>query len=164
MSASDIQQKAREAAERVVASMFERDHASRSMGMQVQAAGPGYACVRMVVRQDMLNGHQTCHGGFIFALADSAFAFACNSRNEVNVAAACQIEYLLPGYEGDILQAEAVERVISGKSGVYDISVFNQSGKLIALFRGKSHRIKGFVVPDLDNTPTDCTEQQRVCT
>jgi len=101
----------------------------------------------MVVRRDMLNGHRTCHGGFIFALADSAFAFACNSRNEANVAAACQIEYLLPGYEGDLLQAEAVERALSGKNGVYDIAVSNQHGELIALFRGKSHRIRGTVIP-----------------
>lgn len=95
----------------------------------------------------MLNGHRTCHGGFIFALADSAFAFACNSRNESTVAAGCQIDYLIPGQEGDVLTAEAVERSLSGKTGIYDISVFNQEGRLIALFRGKSHRIQGFVLP-----------------
>jgi acyl-CoA thioesterase len=151
-------------AEQVAGAMFERDQASRALGMEIQSVGPGYACLRMRVRKDMLNGHQTCHGGFIFSLADSAFAFACNSRNESTVAAGCQIEFLLPGYEGDVLQAEAVEKALSGKSGVYDISVINQHGKLIAVFRGKSHRIKGFVVPELDLTKTDCTEQQAVCT
>jgi len=134
-------------AERVVRAMFERDQASRALGMEVQCVAPGQVRLSMVVRRDMLNGHRTCHGGFIFALTDSAFAFACNSRNEANVAAACQIEYLLPGYEGDLLQAEAVERALSGKNGVYDIAVSNQHGELIALFRGKSHRIRGTVIP-----------------
>ena len=151
-------------AERVVRAMFERDHASRALGMEVQSVAPGQVRLKMVVRKDMLNGHQTCHGGFIFALADSAFAFACNSRNEANVAAACQIEYLLPGYEADVLQAEAVERVLSGRSGIYDIAVSNQHGKLIALFRGKSHRIRGTVIAVPEESVPDHTEQQGACT
>lgn len=145
--ASHSDQAAQDLAERVVRGMFERDAASRGLGMTVLSASPGRAQVQMKVRSDMLNGHRTCHGGFIFALADSAFAFACNSRNESTVAAGCQIDYLIPGQEGDVLTAEAVERSLSGKTGIYDISVFNQEGRLIALFRGKSHRIQGFVLP-----------------
>jgi acyl-CoA thioesterase len=138
---------AQQLAEQVVREMYQRDAASRGLGMQVLAVSPGRAEVRMTVRGDMLNGHNTCHGGFIFSLADSAFAFACNSRNDSTVAAGCQIEYLVPGREGDMLTAEALERSLSGKTGIYDISVFNQDRKLIALFRGKSHRINGFVIP-----------------
>jgi acyl-CoA thioesterase len=94
----------------------------------------------------MLNGHQSCHGGFIFALADSAFAFACNSHNHNTVAAGCSIDYIAPGREGDVLCAEAVEQALVGKTGVYDIKVSNQDGRTIALFRGKSHRVAGHVV------------------
>lgn len=147
-------------AEQVAQAMLARDGATRALGMQLQAVGPGYACLRMSVRRDMLNGHNTCHGGLIFSLADSAFAFACNSRNDSTVAAGCQIEFLLPGHEGDVLQAEAVEKALSGKSGIYDVSVVNQHGQLIAVFRGKSHRIRGTVLP----AAADCTEQQSVCT
>lgn len=148
----------------VIGSMFDRDEASRGLGMEIQSVGPGCASVTMTIRPDMLNGHKTCHGGFIFALADSAFAFACNSRNDAHVGAACEIEYLYPGREGDFLRAEAIERAISGKSGVYDVSVYNQTGKLIAVFRGKSHRIRGFVVPEITAAVPDCTNQQGVCT
>ena len=126
--------------------MFERDPASQALGMRLVEIRPGYACMTMTIRADMLNGHATCHGGFIFALADSAFAFACNSHNNVTVAAGCQVDYLAPGREGDVLTAEGVEQALSGKSGVYDVRVTNQDGKVIALFRGKSHRITGHVV------------------
>jgi acyl-CoA thioesterase len=128
------------------AQMYERDHATQALGIKIVAIKPGYARMHMLVRTDMLNGHQTCHGGFIFALADSAFAFACNSYNIQAVAAGCSIEYLAPGHEGDVLQAEAVEQARSGKTGVYDVVVTNQDGKKIALFRGKSHQLKGEVI------------------
>ncbi|MBY0240444.1 MAG: hydroxyphenylacetyl-CoA thioesterase PaaI [Burkholderiaceae bacterium] len=128
------------------AAMFERDRASQAMGMLLAEIRPGYARMTMPVREDMLNGHQTCHGGYIFALADSAFAFACNSHNHVTVGAGCTIDYLAPGRLGDVLSAEAQEQALAGKAGVYDIRVHNQDGKLIALFRGKSHRIGGEVV------------------
>ncbi|WP_229259070.1 hydroxyphenylacetyl-CoA thioesterase PaaI [Duganella flavida] len=127
--------------------MFSRDPASQALGMRIDAVAPGYARMSMPVRADMLNGHQTCHGGFIFALADSAFAFACNSHNHTTVGAACNIDYLAPGREGDLLTATATEQALAGKSGVYDIKVTNQEQRTIALFRGKSHRISGTVIP-----------------
>jgi acyl-CoA thioesterase len=126
--------------------MFERDPASKALGMTLDEIRPGYARMSMVVRGDMLNGHGSCHGGYIFMLADSAFAFACNSHNHVTVGAGCSIDYLAPGREGDLLCAEAVEQALAGKSGVYDIVVTNQEGRQIALFRGKSHRVSGHVV------------------
>jgi acyl-CoA thioesterase len=126
--------------------MYERDPASQALGMKLDEIRPGYARMSMPVRGDMLNGHATCHGGYIFMLADSAFAFACNSHNFVTVGAGCSIDYLAPGREGDLLVAEAVEQALTGKTGVYDIVVTNQEGRKIALFRGKSHRVSGHVV------------------
>ncbi|MGZ8317024.1 MAG: hydroxyphenylacetyl-CoA thioesterase PaaI [Telluria sp.] len=125
--------------------MYERDPASQALGMVLADIRPGYARMTMPVRRDMLNGHQTCHGGYIFMLADSAFAFACNSHNQNTVGAGCTIDYIAPGREGDLLSAEAVEQALTGKTGVYDIKVSNQDGRLIALFRGKSHRVGGLV-------------------
>jgi acyl-CoA thioesterase len=127
--------------------MYERDPASQALGMTLDAIRPGYARMRMRVRDDMLNGHGTCHGGYIFMLADSAFAFACNSHNFNTVGAGCTIDYLAPGRAGDVLVAEAVEQALSGKKGVYDVVVTDQDGRKIALFRGKSHRVAGHVVP-----------------
>ena len=103
----------------------------------------------MTVREDMLNGHAICHGGFIFTLADSAFAFACNSYNLTTVASGCAIDYMAPAREGDLLTARARERSVSGRTGVYDIDVCNQRGETVALFRGKSYRIKGHVVEEV---------------
>jgi len=125
--------------------MYERDPASRALAMTLIEIRPGYARMSMPVRADMLNGHGTCHGGYIFMLADSAFAFACNSHNFNTVGAGCTIDYLAPGREGDLLVAEAVEQALSGKTGVYDIVVSNQEGRKLALFRGKSHRVSGMV-------------------
>ncbi|UTY57828.1 hydroxyphenylacetyl-CoA thioesterase PaaI [Massilia sp. erpn] len=143
---ADPQQLAEAAGE----AMFARDRASQAMGMRLEEIRPGYARISMPVREDMLNGHLTCHGGFIFALADSAFAFACNSHNLNTVGAGCTIEYLAPGRQEDMLTAEAVEQALSGKTGVYDVSVRNQDGRLIALLRGKSHRVGGEVLPQQD--------------
>jgi acyl-CoA thioesterase len=146
----DLQQ-ARDAqalAEATAKAMFERDQATQSLGMQIVKMGPGYAQLTMAVRPDMLNGHQTCHGGFIFALADSAFAFSCNSYNRNTVASGCTIDYLVPGYAGDVLTAEASEQSRAGRTGVYDITVSNQAGIRIALFRGKSYQISGEVLKD----------------
>ena len=125
--------------------MFERDPASQKLGMLLAEIGPGYARMTMPVREDMLNGHRICHGGYIFMLADSAFAFACNSYNVNTVGAGCTIDYLAPGREGDLLTAEAVEQTLSGKIGVYDVRVTNQDGLTLALMRGKSHRVAGHV-------------------
>ena len=136
-------------AERAAAAMWERDRASKGLGMRVVRVAPGHAELAMTVRDDMLNGHAICHGGFIFTLADSAFAFACNSYNFNTVAQGCSIDYLAPAREGDVLTAVAQERSLSGRTGVYDIEVTNQRGETIALFRGKSYRIKGHIVEGL---------------
>ena len=133
-------------AEAVGAAMYARDPASQSLGITLDAIAPGYARMSMPVRADMLNGHATCHGGFIFTLADSAFAFACNSHNMVTVGAGCTIDYLAPGRQHDVLTAVAVEQALAGKSGVYDVKVSNQHGVTIALFRGKSHRVAGEII------------------
>jgi acyl-CoA thioesterase len=125
--------------------MYERDPASQALGMLLDAIRPGYARMRMRVRKDMLNGHGTCHGGYIFMLADSAFAFACNSHNLNTVGAGCTIDYLAPGRPGDVLVAEASEQALAGKTGVYDVVVSDQDGRKLALFRGKSHRVAGHV-------------------
>jgi acyl-CoA thioesterase len=125
--------------------MYQRDTASQALGMGLDQIRPGYARMTMAVREDMLNGGRTCHGGYIFMLADSAFGFACNSHNFNTVGAGCTIDYLAPAREGDLLTAEAVEQALTGKTGVYDVSVTNQEGRKVALFRGKSHRVSGMV-------------------
>src|SRR5947208_11963460 len=139
-------QEAQSLAERVAAGMYARDRASQAMGMRIAAIGPGHARLTMTVRADMLNGHAICHGGFIFTLADSAFAFACNSYNLTTVASGCTIDFIAPAREGDVLTAAARERNASGRTGVYDIEVTNQRGEPVAFFRGKSYRIKGHVI------------------
>lgn len=130
--------------------MFARDRASQMMGMRIEAIRPGFARLTMRVRADMLNGHAICHGGFIFTLADSAFAFACNSRNHNTVAAAAMIDFLAPAHGDDLLVAEAVEQSLSGRTGVYDIVVAKDDGTRVALFRGKSYRIQGEVIAGLN--------------
>jgi acyl-CoA thioesterase len=130
----------------VANAMYARDQASQSLGMQLIETRPGYARLLMRIQQSMLNGHQTCHGGFIFALADSAFAFACNSHNRVTVAAGAAIDFLAPGRLGDQLTATAEERTRSKRTGLYDVSVHNQKGECIAMFRGRSHQLEGRVI------------------
>jgi acyl-CoA thioesterase len=141
-------QQAEALAKRVAEGMYSRDRASQALGMKIVSAGPGHAEMTMTVRADMLNGHAICHGGFVFALADSSFAFACNSYNLTTVASGCAIDYMAPAREGDVLTAHARERSVSGRTGVYDIEVKNQRGETIALFRGKSYRIKGHVIEE----------------
>ena len=135
-------------AERVARSMFDSDRASRALGMRIETIAPGHAEMTMTVRDDMLNGHAICHGGYIFLLADSTFAFACNSYNRNTVAQGCAIDYLSPAHAGDVLRATGVERSRTGRTGVYDIEVRNQQGRKVALFRGKSYRIDGHVVDE----------------
>jgi acyl-CoA thioesterase len=118
--------------------MFARDSASRALGMVLEEVRPGYARLRMTVRADMLNGHGTCHGGLVFALADSAFAFACNSYDVVTVASGCSIEFLAPAHEGEELVAEARERAREGRNGVFDVDVRRADGAPVAAFRGRS--------------------------
>lgn len=142
-----IERPEQQVAERVAAGMFARDSAAQSLGMQVKEVRPGYARLTLVVRPDMLNGHAICHGGIVFSLADSAFAFACNSRNQNTVASGGSIDFLAPAKAGDELSAEAVERALLGRTGVYDVTVTNQAGRIIALFRGRSYRVTGEVIP-----------------
>jgi acyl-CoA thioesterase len=142
---------ARTLAERVAASMYERDTATQALGIRVAHVGPGYAELAMAVRADMLNGHEICHGGFIFTLADSAFAYACNSYNLNTVASGGAIEFTAPARAGDVLTARAHERQLAGRTGVYDVEVANQRGETVALFRGKSYRIKGHLIGEAAN-------------
>jgi acyl-CoA thioesterase len=136
-------------AEAVRDRMFSEDAASRSLGMRVEAVGPGFSTLSMAIRGDMLNGHMTCHGGLITTLADSAFAFACNSHNEVTVASGIVVDFLAPAYEGDLLRAECHEVALTGRTGVYDVRVTNQHGKTVVVMRGRSHTIKGKAVVQL---------------
>lgn len=130
-------------AERVRDAMWANDHAVRGLGMQVVAVGAGTSTVTMPVRQDMVNGHDLCHGGLIATLADSAFAYACNAYDEVTVASGFAIDLLAPGKLGDVLTARCHEVSKSGRTGVYDVEVTNQHGVRVAVFRGRSHTFKG---------------------
>ena len=133
-------------ARKVGETMFPVDVASKdTMGMALLVCEPGRAVLRMEVKALHLNGHQICHGGFIFTLADSTFAFACNSYNKNAVAAGCTIEFLRPGKLGDVLTCEGVEQTLSGRHGIYDMKVTNQNGEVVAMFRGKSAQIAGTV-------------------
>ncbi len=129
--------------------MYAQDRASQALGMHIDEVRPGYARLTMKVREDMVNGHQLCHGGLIFTLADSAFAFACNTYNEVTVASAASVEFLLPGKLGDELTAIAEERSRAKRTGVYDVIVRNQQDEVVALFRGRSHQIGGSIAADI---------------
>jgi acyl-CoA thioesterase len=128
--------------------MWADDKATRAMGMTVEKVGPGLAVLSMTVGANMVNGHGSCHGGYIFSLADSAFAFACNSHNQRHVAQHCQITYLSPGRLGMRLTAEARERHRGERSGIYDVTVKTEAGEIIAEFRGHSRSIPGTLVPE----------------
>ena len=142
-----------ERAQKVGQTMFANDVAStETMGMELLSVEPGRAQMSMVVRPRHLNGHQICHGGFIFTLADSTFAFACNSHNRNTVAAGCSIEFLKPAHAGDVLTCEGVEQMLQGRHGIYDMTVTNQKGEVVAMFRGKSAQIPGHVFSE-DSPP-----------
>lgn len=130
--------------------MWDDDPASQQMGMALEETGPGRAVLSMTVRPEHCNGHGTCHGGMIFALADSAFAFACNSYNQRTVAQHCTISYIAPGRAGDRLRATAREISRQGRSGIYDVAVANQTGTVIAEFRGFSRTIQGQFFEETD--------------
>lgn len=136
---------AQSVAEAAGRAMYAQDHASQALGIRLLEIRPGYARMTMVIREDMVNGHHICHGGLIFTLADSTFAFACNSYDAVTVAAGAAIEFLSPGRLDDELTATAQERTRSRRTGFYDIEVRNQKGDCIALFRGRSHETGGRV-------------------
>lgn len=124
-------------------SMWANDNASKGLGMEIVEVKSGYAKLNMPVRDDMTNGQKICHGGFMFLLADSAFAFACNGYNQFTVAQSCKIDFLAPAFVGDVLTAVADERYREGRSGIYDCTVTNQDGKVIAEMRGNSRTVKG---------------------
>ena len=133
-----------EVAARAGAVMWAGDRASQAMGMRLDEIGPGRAVLRMTVRDDMLNGHGTCHGGHIFTLADSAFAFACNSCGRTNVAQAADITFLAPARGGDVLVATGIERQRRGRTGITDVTVVDEaSGEVVAEFRGRSREVGG---------------------
>jgi acyl-CoA thioesterase len=129
--------------------MWAKDRACQALGIRVAAVGPGSATLEMAVREDMLNGHDICHGGLVTTLADSAFAYACNAYNEVTVASGFSVDLVAPARLGDVLRAVATELNKAGRTGVYDIDVRNQRGERIAAFRGRSYTIKGKAVADL---------------
>lgn len=132
-------------AEACAESMFSRDHASQQLGMKIESIAPGKAVLTMTIDERMIQGLGNCHGGYLFTLADSAFAFSCNTYDRATVAAGCSIEYMRPARLGDCLTATAEERSRGGRTGVYDITITNQDGKTVALFRGKSFEVKGSV-------------------
>lgn len=133
-------------AERCAQAMFARDQASQKLGMQVESIAPGWAVLSMTVTEDMVQGHGSCHGGYLFALADSAFAFSCNTYDKATVASGCSIDYLYGAKAGDRLTATAEEQSRGGRTGVYDITLTNQDGRTVALFRGKSYQVRGAVI------------------
>ena len=148
-----------ETANHVGIGMMATDKASIALGIRLIHISPGAAHMDMPVRPDMINGFGTCHGGMITALADSAFGFACNAYNELTVASGLSVDFVAPAFEGDVLTARAIEVSLSGRTGVYDVMVFNQHADCVAVFRGRSHRIKGRQTVSLvdnllgDNTP-----------
>jgi acyl-CoA thioesterase len=141
MSADDL-------ARRVAETLRAREGTGPAWNIAIEEAREGYARIAMVVRADMLNGKSIAHGGMIFALADTAFAYACNSRNLNTVAQGATINFLAPGQLGDRLVAEAREQALSGRSGVYQVIVTNQKGEKIAVFQGLSRTIGGTVLPE----------------
>ncbi|WP_397392406.1 hydroxyphenylacetyl-CoA thioesterase PaaI [Polynucleobacter sp.] len=130
-------------AESVRDHMLKEDAVAKSLEMRFEGIGPGYAKLRMTVRGDMLNGFKNCHGGFITTLADTAFAYACNSHNDVTVSSGLRMDFIAPVNEGNVLTAEAKEVCLFGRTGVYDVSVRNQDDQLISVMRGNSYRLKG---------------------
>jgi len=142
----DAQETARACAD----AMWAEDRASKGLGMEIVSVEPGKAVLTMTVREDMVNGHAICHGGFMFLLADSAFAFSCNTYDQRTVAQTCTISFLKPVMLGDRLTATAAERWREGRSGIYDITVTDQAGTTVAEFRGQSRTIAGRLLEATD--------------
>lgn len=138
-SANDAVQKARAA----VRSLYDGDRASQTLGIEIIDVAPGRVQIAMTVRADMVNGHGMCHGGIIFAFADSAFAFACNSYGDPMVAAGAGIEFLAPTPQGERVIATATEVTRGARHGIYDVSVANAAGVVFAAFRGRCSRLRG---------------------
>ena len=130
-------------AEACAKAMWTEDRASQGLGMEIRLIAPGEAVMSMLVRPDMTNGHGICHGGFIFTLADSAFAFACNTYDQSTVAQQCAVTFIEPVREGEVLTAHAVERTRAGRGGIYDVTVRDSRNNVVAEFRGHSRTIAG---------------------
>ncbi len=128
-------------------SMYSRDVAAQELGIKIEVTGVGSSRMSMTITAHMLNGHGVCHGGFIFALADTAFAYACNSRNSINLAQSCSIDFVSPAKEGELLTATAEQHHQFSRTGLYDITVTRANGEAVARFRGRSYRIKGTILP-----------------
>jgi len=147
MNARGMTRDAGEIARLSADAMWAEDKASQALGMQIEEVGPGFAILSMTISAEMVNGHGLAHGGYIFTLADSAFAFACNSHSQRHVAQQCQISFVAPGRLGMRLIAEARERQRGERSGIYDVTVRSDAGEVIAEFRGHSRSIPGTLVP-----------------
>ena len=128
--------------------MWDDDNATRHLGMELVSIAPGEAVIAMDITDTMTNGHGICHGGYMFTLADSAFAFACNSHNQRSVAQHCSVSFIAPAFRGDRLTASAQEVSRRGRSGIYDVRITNQEGEIVAEFRGHSRTIKGTHLPE----------------
>jgi acyl-CoA thioesterase len=142
---------ANDTADKVARAMLAAEGTGPAWGIEVEEAREGYARIRMRLRADMLNGHRIAHGGMVFALADTAFAYACNSRNLKTVAAQASIVFLDAAREGELLVAEAEEEALAGRSGVYNVKVKGEDGRTIAVFQGLSRSIGGPILPDEDS-------------
>lgn len=152
-TASPAEASPQQVADAVRQAMWADDHASKALGMEVLHVGPGTARIRMTVRQDMLNGHQICHGGLMTTLADSTFAFACNAYNELTVASGFDVNIIASARLGDVLTATATEVARTRRTGVYDIEVTDQNGRRLVAFRGRSSTLTGkLIVPHLPST------------
>ena len=139
-------------AERCAEAMFARDRASQNLGMRIESIAPGRAVLSMTVTDDMIQGQGSCHGGYLFTLADSAFAFSCNTYDKATVASGCSIDSMSGAKAGDVLTATAEEQSRGGRTGVYDITLTNQDGRTVALFRGKSYQVRGPVINSEENS------------
>ncbi|MCA1493963.1 hydroxyphenylacetyl-CoA thioesterase PaaI [Sinorhizobium alkalisoli] len=128
--------------------MWDDDNASRELRMELVSVAPGEATIAMTIAEGMTNGHGTCHGGYVFTLADSAFAFACNTYNQRTVAQHCSVTFIAPAFRGDRLTATAREVSRRGRGGIYDIRITNQEGEHVAEFRGHSRTVKGTHLPE----------------
>jgi acyl-CoA thioesterase len=133
-------------AEAVGRELYARDRNAQSVGIKLDEIRPGFARMHLKIRPEMVNSHDICHGGVLFTLADTAFAYACNSYNHATVASGCSIDFVAPAHVGETLTAVAEERARSGRTGVYDIEILNGHGHAVAYFRGKSYRVKGEVL------------------
>lgn len=141
-------------AQACASTLYQRDVATQHLGIELLVSAAGYSEVNMTVQDFMLQGHKTCHGGYLFTLADSAFAFACNTYNKPTVALGCSIDYIAPAFKDDVLTACCTEKSRGGRTGNYDVEIHNQASQLIAIFHGKSYQVKGEILP-LDQEKSD---------